>query len=119
MADVVVYKPLGAYGDPRFTSLWWHTWIVVHKHLVADGAIYKTLVEYVDRRLQAFGGLRGSPFTSIRWQMESFTSLWWHTWIVVYMPLVAYVDRRLQALGGGWSHLQAFRGIRGSSCTCL
>ena len=65
----------GAYGDPRFTSLWWHTWIVVHKHLVADGAIYKPLEEYVNRRLQAFGGLRGSPFTSPRWQMESFTSL--------------------------------------------
>ena len=90
-------------------SLWWHTWIVVHKHLVADGAIYKPLVEYLDRRLQAFGGhfwslqafgvrwsrlqafgrLRGSPFKSLWWQMESFTSLWWYTGIVIYKPLVA------------------------------
>ena len=92
-----------------FKSLWGRTWIIV----------YKPLVEYVDRRLQPFGGLRGSPFTSLRWQIESFTSLWWQTWIVVYMPLVAYVDRRLQALGGRLSHLEAFRGIRGTSCTCL
>ena len=102
-----------------FTSLWGRTSIIVYKHLVADGALYKPLVEYVDRRLQAFGSLRGSPFTSIRWQMESFTSLWWHTWVVVYMPLVAYVNCLLQALGGRWSHLQAFRGIRCTSCTCL
>ena len=70
--------------------------------------------------------------------MEPFTSLWCCTWIVIYKPLVATsvvhkplaaggvfykpfvagVDRRSQAFGGRWSHLQAFRGIRGSSCTC-
>ena len=132
---------LQAFGGLRgslFTSLWWQiesftclwgrTWIIVFKPLVA----------YLDRRSQAFGGrgshsqafggTRGSSFTSLwwfawiaslRWLMESFTSLWWHTWIVVYMPLVAYVDRRLQALGGRWSHLQTFRGIRGTTCTCL
>ena len=50
--------------------------------------------------MPTFGGLRGSPFTSLWWQMESFTSLWGHTWIGVYMPLVPYVDRRLQALDG-------------------
>ena len=84
---------------------------------------------YNDCRLQAFGGLRGSPFTSLWQQMESFTRLWWHTGIVVhkplvadgdiYKPLVAHVDRRVQGFGGRWSHLQAFRGIRGTSCTRL
>ena len=116
------YSRLQAFGGVRgfsCISLWWHTWIVVHKHLAAYGAIYKPLVLYVDRRLQAFGGYfcgsqafggrwsllqafrgwRGSPFKSLWWQMESYTSLSWHTWIVVYMPLVAYVDRRLHALG--------------------
>ena len=39
-----------------FTSLWWHAWIVVHKHLVADGALLKPFMVYVDRRLQAIGG---------------------------------------------------------------
>ena len=38
---------------------------------------------------------------------------------VVYKPLVAFVDRRSQAFGGSWSHLQAFGGIRGSSCTSI
>ena len=38
---------------------------------------------------------------------------------VFYKPSVAYVDGRSQALGGRWSHLQAFRGIRGSSCTSI
>ena len=38
---------------------------------------------------------------------------------VVYKPLVAYGDRRPQAFGGRWRHLQAFGGIRGSSCTRL
>ena len=98
---------------------WWRTWIVVWKPLVA----------YVDCRLQAFGGLRGSPFTIIWLQMESFTSLWWQMksftslswqmWIIVYKLLVASVDRRAQAFAGRWSHSQAFRGIRGSSCTRL
>ena len=73
----------------------------------------------MDYRVQAFGGIRGSSFTSIWWQREPFTSLWWNTWIVVYKPLVVCVDRRSPALGGRWSHLQAFGGIRGSSCTCL
>ena len=127
------YSRLQAFGGIRgfsCISFWWHTWIVVHKHLVAYGAIYKPLVLYVDRRLQAFGGyfcgslafsgrwsrlqafgsLRGSPFASLWWQMESFTSLWWHAWNVVHKhlvadgallkPLVVYVDRRLQANGG-------------------
>ena len=38
---------------------------------------------------------------------------------VINKPLVAYVDRRSQAFGGRWSHLQAFSGIHGSSCTRL
>ena len=69
--------------------------------------------------LQAFGGIRGS----------TFASPWWLTWIavhkllvadgVIYKILVADVDRRSQAFGGRWSHLQAFGGIRGSSCTRL
>ena len=102
-----------------FTSLSWHTWIVV----------YMSVVTYVDRRLQALGGLRGSPFTSLWWHMESFTSLWWLAWIavcnplvadgVIHKPLVAYVDHRSQAFGGRWCHLQAFGGLRGSSCTRL
>ena len=74
---------------------------------------------YVDRRVHAFDGLRGSSFKSLLWQMEPFTSLWWNTWIVVYKPLVVCADRRSQALGGRWSHLRAFGGIRGSSCSCL
>ena len=78
-------------------------------HFWAHRAIYKPLVVYIDRRVQAFGGLRGLPFTSLSW----------HTWIVVYMPLVAYVDCRLQAFGCRWSDLQAFGGIRGSSFTSL
>ena len=73
----------------------------------------------MDCRLQAFDGLRGSPFTGLCWQMESFAGLWWHTWIIVYKPLVAYVDRRSHAFGGRWSHLQAFGGIRVASFTRL
>ena len=83
----------------------------------------------MDYPFQDVGGLHGSPFTSLWWQMDSFTSLWWLAWIaickplvadgVVYKPLVAYVDRRSQAFGGRLSHLQAFGGIRGSSCTRL
>ena len=83
----------------------------------------------MDCRFQAVGASHGSPFTSLWWQMDSFTSLWWLAWIavcktlvadgVVYNPLVAYVDRRSQAFGGRWCHLQAFGGIRGSSCTRL
>ena len=38
---------------------------------------------------------------------------------VFYKLLVACVDRRSEALGGRWSHLQAFGGIRGSSCARL
>ena len=73
----------------------------------------------MDYCVQAFGGIRRSSFTSIWWQMEPLTNLWWKTWIVVYKPLVVCVDRRSRALGGRWRHLQAFGGIRGSSCTCL
>ena len=75
-------------------------WIVVYKPFVANAVVYKPLVAYVDRRLEAVGGLRRSPFNSLRWQKESFTSHWWHTWIVVYKPLVAHGDRRLKAFGG-------------------
>ena len=91
--------PFGGIRGLSFASLWWLTWIAVHKPLVADGVIYKPLVAYVDRRLQAFsgyfwglqafggrwtllqafGGRYGSPFTGIRVQMELFTSLSWHT----------------------------------------
>ena len=77
--------------------------------------MYKLLVAYVDRRskvirgrwsrLHAFGGKRGS----------SFTSLWWHTLIVVHKPFVANVDRHSQAFGGRGNHSQAFGGRRGSS----
>ena len=109
-----------AFGGIRglsIASLWWLTSIVVHKPLVADGVAYKPLGANVDYCVKAFGGIRGLSFTSIWWQMEQFTSLWWNTWIVVYKPLGVCVDRRSQALGGRWSHLQAFSGIRGSSCT--
>ena len=63
----------------------------------------------MDRHVEAFGGIRGLPIAS----------LWWLTWIAVHKPLVAYVDRRSQAFGGRWSHLQAFGGLWGSSCTRL
>ena len=126
----------GIRGFP-IASLWWLTWITVHKPSVADGVVYKSLVGYVDYHVKAFGGVHGSSFTSLWWQMLSFTSLWWYTWIVVYKPLVATsvdykplvadggfykplvpcVDHRSHAIGVRWSHLQAFRGIRGSSCT--
>ena len=115
-----------------FTSRSWHTWIVV----------YMPLVAYVDRRLQALGGLRGSSCTRllvayVDRRVESFggihglsiASLWWLTWIavlkplvadgVVYKPLVAYVDRRSQELGGIWSHLQAFSVIFRSLLTSI
>ena len=61
------------------------------------------------RRLQAFGGIRGS----------SFASPWCLTWIFACKPLVAYVDHRSETFGGRWSHLQAFGGIHGSSCASL
>ena len=145
-------RGVNAFGGIRESSIaspWWLMWIAVHKPLVAHGVIYKALMACVDRRLQAFGGrwshlqafvgIRGSSFTNLRWQMESFTSLWWHTWIVVYKafggvrgsscrslwwhtlivdckPLVANVDRLSQAFGGRWSRFQAFGGIRGLSC---
>ena len=38
---------------------------------------------------------------------------------MVYKPLVAFFDCCSQAFGGRWSHLQAFGGIRGSSCRRL
>ena len=55
----------------------------------------------MDRRLQALDGLRGSPYTSLWWQMESVTSLLGHP---------GYP--RFTSLCGRWSHLQAFGGIR-------
>ena len=125
-----MYKAFAGVRESSCRSFSWHTLIVISKPSVA----------YVDRRsqafggrwtrLQAFGGLRGSPFASLWWQMELLqviTSRWWHTWIVVHRPLVAdgviwkflvaYVDRRSEAFGGRWSHLQAFGGIHGSSST--
>ena len=42
--------------------------------------------------------------------MESFTSLWWDTWIIIYKLLVAYVHRRSQAFGGYFCGLQSFGG---------
>ena len=53
------WSRLQAFGGIRglsCISLWWHTWIVVQKNLVAYGAINKPLVVYLDRCLQAFGG---------------------------------------------------------------
>ena len=132
-------KPFGGIRGLSIAPLWWLTWIAVHKPLVADGFVYKPLganvdvmykplVAYVDRclqafggrwsLLQAFGGIRGSSFTSLWWlllwitslwwQMEYFTNLWGHTGILVS-----------RAFGGRWGHLQAIGGIRGSSCTRL
>ena len=111
VADGVIHKPLVAYVDRSVQGFSWRALIVVQKPLVAS----------VDCRLQAFGGLRGSPFTSLWWQMESFTSLWGHTWIGVYMPLVSYVDRSLQALDGLrgspftslWWQMESFKGLWG------
>ena len=131
----------GIHGS-SFRSLRWqresykclcrHTWIAAHKPLVANRVVYNPLVDYVDRRLKAFGRLRGS----------SFAGLWWHTWIVVCKPLVPYVDIRLQAFGGLrgspfrnlWWQMESFTsllwhtwivvckpfgGVRGSSCRSL
>ena len=60
----------------------WHTWIVVHVLLEADCVVSKTLVAFVDRRvqayvgrgyrLQAFDGIRGSSFISCWIQTVSF-----------------------------------------------
>ena len=110
-------EAIGCIRGLSIASLWWLTLIAVHKPLVADGVVYKPLGAYVDRRVHAFGGIRGSSSASHKWL----------TWIavhkplvadgVIYKPLVAYVDRRSQGFGGRWSHLQAFCGIHGSSCT--
>ena len=115
-ADGVVYKPLVAYVDRRsqaFGGRWCH--------LQAFGGICgwsctRLLLPCVDRRVEAFGGIRGLSFPSRQCL----------TWIAVHKPLVAdgvinkplvaYVDRRSQAFRGRWSHLQAFCGIHGSSC---
>ena len=137
----------GCIRGSSFASPTWLTCIAVNKPLVANGVFYKPLVACVDRRsqafgcrwchLQAFGGVHGSSstslwwlllgFKSLWWQMESFTGSWWLTWIAVhkllvagavfYKAFVACVRRRSQVFGGIWSHLQAFGGIRGSSCT--
>ena len=53
---------IGSIRGSSFASLWWLTWIAVHKPLVAVGVLYKPLVAYVGRRVQAF---------------------WWRTWIVM------------------------------------
>ena len=108
----MVYKPLVADG-------------VINKPLVNDSICHQRLVNSDPRKpprackrrstyatkgnVHAVGSVRGS----------SCTCHWWHTWIVVCKPLVAHVDRRSQAFGGSWSPLQAFGGIRGSSCTSL
>ena len=43
-----------------FTSLWWYTWVVLHKPLVAEKIeIQKPLMAGVDRRSQVFGGTSG------------------------------------------------------------
>ena len=44
----------GGIHGLSIASLWWLTWIAVHKPLVADGIIFKALVAYVDRRVQGF-----------------------------------------------------------------
>ena len=72
------WSHLHAFGGIRgssLTSLWWHTWTVDCKPLVA----YVVLVAYMDRHVEAFGGIRGL----------SIASLWWLTWIAVHKPLVA------------------------------
>ena len=102
-----------------FASLSWLVWILVHKPLVADGVIYKPLVAYVDRRVHAFCGIRGSSFESPSWLTRIAVHKPSVADGVVYKPLVACVDRRLQAFGGRWSRLQAFGGIRGSSFTSI
>ena len=64
-----MYKAFGGVRGSSFISLWWYTWIVVCKPLVA----------YVGRRSQAFGGRssRLLAFGGIRGL--SCISLWWHT----------------------------------------
>ena len=45
---------LETFGGIRrlsFATLWWLTWIAVHKPLVADGVVCKPLVAYVDNRV--------------------------------------------------------------------
>ena len=119
VADGVIYKPLVAYGDRRSQALggrWSHLQAFSG---IRGSSCTRLLLTCVDRRVEAFGGIRGL----------SFTSLSWLTWIAVCKPLVAdgvnnkplvaYVDRPLQAFGGRWSHLQAFGGRHGSSCTRL
>ena len=78
-----------------------------------NGIVYKPLVVYVVRPLNAFGVIRGSSFTSLWWRRKlKFRSFLWQTWIVVHKPLVAEkieiqkplmadVGRPLQAFGGG------------------
>ena len=132
-------KPFGGISGLSIASLWWLTWIAVHKPLVAGGVVYKPLganvdimykplVAYVDRRsqafgcrwshLQAFGGIRGSSCTSLWWLLLWITSLWCQMeYSTNLWGHTGILDSR--AFGGRWSHLQAFGGIRGSSCTRL
>ena len=53
-------EAFGGIGGLSITSLWWLTWIAVHKPLVANGVVYKPLGAHVDRRVHAFGVIRGS-----------------------------------------------------------
>ena len=62
-----VDRRVEAFGGIRglwIASLWWLTWIAVHKPLVADGVVYKPLGAYVDRRVHAFGVIRESSLAS-------------------------------------------------------
>ena len=85
-----------------FASLWFLAWIAVHTPQMAHGVICKPVVENVDRRVHAFGGIRGSSCTRLLVayadrRLEafgvirglSFASLWWLTWIAVQKPMVA------------------------------
>ena len=76
---------------------------------ICGSSCTRLLVAYVDRHVEAFGGIRRLPIASP----------WWLTWIAVHKPLVAdgviykrfmaYVDR----------HVHSFGGIRGLSSTRL
>ena len=90
-------EAFGCIRGLSIASLWWLTWIADHKPLVADGIVYKPMGANVDYSVQAFGGIRGSSFTSILCRLShlqafggirgsSSTSLWWFAWIAVHKP---------------------------------